>query len=162
MGCASVLYLLYVVIRQPWRVKDELINITRAQSMLMNSPFTFNCRGQYSPSLFMYNLGGCPALHFISTELECCLTVDRVSADTRRIIGDSVTVPAMYGRGIAELKSLDTHLDRPSTYCWPTIDRLSISTSTHLLSPYTAFNGWDHSSFNMFLQYVHKVTRLWW
>ena len=55
--------------------------------MLINSPFTFHCRGQNSPSLFMYNLGGCPTLHFLSTK--CWPAVERVSADTRRIICDS-------------------------------------------------------------------------
>lgn len=67
---------------------------------------------------------------------ECWPTVDRVSADTREIIGEVSTVSAKYGRGIAELKSLDTCLNRLSTY-WPTIDRLSTGTSTHLLRPRT-------------------------
>ena len=121
-GCALVLYLLHVVIRQPWMVKGELINMTRAWDILTGSPFTFPYRVQNSPSLFTDNLGGCSALHFVSTE--CWPTVHLVSADTRGIIGEVSTVSATYKRGT----KISRHTPRPTidqllANYRPTIDR---------------------------------------
>lgn len=107
MGCALVLYLLHVVIRQPWRVFSVAFCIGRVLA-------------------------------------DCRPSVGRYAVNYRRSVHK---VSATYGRGIGELKSLDTHLDQLSTDYRPEHQPIYRSRPHDALSPHTAFDGWGSLKF---------------